>query len=116
MLVGWILRYFATKQCKIFWFRDGSKVCYVDTLKTFSALLAHPTYTKARLAEALNGSLESALIVAQAANDVFGVQSFDGNADKGLTVSERIELLAAFELFVSCILEKGEANRRAAKG
>lgn len=80
----------------IFYFRDGRRRRAADPIEVSIALKSHPKYTPDDLLDAIDGDEEAIEKVASACCDAFHVEplSFDGK--RGLTVTERVELVAAF--------------------
>lgn len=81
----------------LFRFHDGKRVRRADPLAIAIALHSHNAYLPRHLNEAVNGDKDALLIVAQAAEDVFGVKSIN---DGGLTLQERLELMLGFDMYV----------------
>ena len=61
----------------------------------------HPTYDPTRhLRLAIEGDEESMIQTAAAASDVFGVLPYTETRERGLTVVERVSLMAAFDCYL----------------
>lgn len=103
MIFRWIRNRRWNKRRLLFRFYDGSKIRSIDPVVAGIALHAHDTFVYRHLHEAANGDAESQLIVAQTASDVFGVAAVDNDGSHGLTISERVELMMAFDLWLMAL-------------
>ena len=100
MILRWLRQRIWRRRRLIFRFNDGSRVRSVDPIEVAMALHDHARYLPGHLKGAAEGDREAQQIAAAAACDVFGVRPLQPDGKSGLTVSERIELLMAFDLYL----------------
>ena len=100
MIFRWFRQRLWRRRRLIFRFNDGTRVRSIDPIEAAMALHDHTRYLPQHLAGATEGDREAQQIAAAAACDVFGVRPLSEDGGSGLTVSERIELLMAFDLYL----------------
>ena len=98
----------------IFRFREGRRYRYVDPVTVSLLLAEHPEYLPRHLEEAREGDLEAIEICGRAAIDAFGVEPADPNSPSGMTLSDRVKLLIAFDLWIIGLKQKHDAFCRLA--
>jgi hypothetical protein len=84
----------------IFRFNDGRSVRAADPIAVAIALHEHKTFLPRHLGEAVDGDAEAQMIVAETACEVFNVLPLAANGKSGLTVSELLELMLAFDAYL----------------
>ncbi len=103
-LFFWLASWFRPRSSqRIFSYFDGQKYRTIDPVYVLNALAVHPKYAPERHYEAAvkECKIEAMEIVAGAVCDVFHVQPYvDG---KGLTIAERLSLLATFYLYCETV-------------
>ena len=87
---------------RIFAFNDGLIWRSIDPLTVIHALEVHPTFlAEKHLKPASEGNREALEIVAGAVSEVFGVSPYQDG--KGLTISERYQLLCTFYIYCHAV-------------
>lgn len=71
----------------------------MDPIEIAIAIHAHPKFLWRHLCEAIEGDQESIQIVADTACDVFDISPLAVNGS-GLTISERLDLMVAFDAYL----------------
>lgn len=108
MWIPFLSRWLFNRSRKIFRFNDGRRVRAVDPVAAALALKEHPTYLRKHLFDSMRGDVDAQRIVAQAACDVFDVKPLDANG-RGLSMTERIELVMGFDLYLSALKKNSVA-------
>ena len=100
MLIQWLRNRRWKRRRLIFQFHDGTRIQAIDPIEVSVAIHDHPEFLHRHLKETTEGDSESQAIAARTACDVFGVSPLDVASGTGLTVTERVELMMAFDLYV----------------
>ncbi len=95
-------RYVSARKKLIFRFHDGQRNCCADPIVVAGRLKAHPQFLPQHLIEARDGDAMAIKIVGDAACHAFDVQPLDGDGN-GLTLSDRVALLLAFDYWVDAL-------------
>lgn len=90
---------------RIFRYYDGRKLCAADPIRIALELHDHPTFLHRHLLEAANGDRDAQKIAAETASDVFRIPELQPDGS-GLTISERVDLLLAFDLYLLTLKKK----------
>lgn len=102
-MLRWLANRRWNKRRLIFRFNNGCRKCSADPLLVAMSLHAHPDYLPRHLYDAADGDREAVETVAQAACDVFGVAPLAPDGKSGLTITERVELMQAFDLYMDAL-------------
>ena len=95
-----MLSWLRNRRRRIFYFLEGNKRRAADPIVVSVAIKRHPKYLPETLLDAIEGDEEAIGIVAEVACYAFGVAPLSDNGKRGMTVSERVELVAAFQAYM----------------
>lgn len=102
-MIQWLKNRLWNRRRLIFRYHDGTRVTAADPVEVAIALHSHPIFLWRHIGEAVEGNAESQRIVSDAACDVFGVSPLTTGGKGGLTIGERIELVMAFDLYLTAL-------------
>jgi hypothetical protein len=95
----------------IFRYNNGRKICCIDPVVAMFGLHEHKSFLPRHLGEAVDGDPEAMRIVCQAACEVFKVHPLSADGKSGLTASEMIELMIAFDAYLFALKKNIERSQ-----
>jgi len=102
-------QYLWRRRRNIFRFNDGRRVRSADPIAVAIALHEHKHFLTRHLGDAVGGDHEAMMIVARTACDVFGISLLADGKD-GLTVTEALELMLAFDAYLWSLKKSTELS------
>lgn len=108
-MFGWLARRRANRRRQIFRYFDGSTWRQCDPIETLLKLQSHPKYDYRIHPQMVDdGDREAIEITCDAIRVAFGVRPFDAATGSGITVSETLELLAEFCVYLEALKKSTE--------
>jgi hypothetical protein len=103
-MFGWIARRRANRRRQIFRYFDSTAWRQCDPIETLMRIQSHPKYDYHLHPQMVDdGDREAIEITVDAVRSAFGVVPFDASTGIGMTVSETLELLSAFCVYLDVL-------------
>lgn len=110
MFGNWFKGRRSDRQREIFRYWDGSQYRRCDPVDALIRLQSHPEYNYREHPDRVDqGDQNATEITCRAVRDAFGVQQFDENSGRGLTIRETLELLSVFVLYLESLKKSIES-------